>query len=334
MTNLSRFPNPQTKSLSTAFITFDSMIRLSMISLLITCWMCSSAFAQPSALNKANRIQLSAKEDTLLSLSLKLNTDSIQAIRMKADSQFTRVLVRALQIPYSFWYSFDSLIGISKLYAPDSSFRIFTWNLSYDDYYHRQRGTIQMRTKDGSLKMYPLRDVSEFIENATDSARDRMNWIGAAYYNMIKTQHQGKSFYTLFGFDPNGAMSSMKWMEVLHFNAKGEPVFGGPFFSYENDATRKPTQYRYQLEFKKNAQVLLNFIPDLNMVLVDHLISENNDPDNKWTYIPDGDQEGFTWKNGKWIHVEKVFTQILQEGEAPREIPILEQKSNQKVKGQ
>ncbi len=291
----------------------------------------TQAVSQRSLLKASDVRLLAAKEDTLKQLSRSLNTDSFQVIRMKADSHFTRVLVRALQTPHSFNYPFDSLSGISKLYAPDSSFRIFTWNLTYDDYYHRQRGTIQMRTPNGSLKMFPLRDVSEFTENPTDSVRNRFNWIGAVYYNMVRTQHNGKSFYTLFGFDPNGAMSSVKWMEVLHFNSAGEPVFGGPFFSYENDTIPKPTQHRFQIEFKKDARVLVNYIADLNMILVDHLISETNDPDNKWTYIPDGDQEGFIWKNGKWLHIEKVFTYKLNDGEAPREAPILNQKMNQKV---
>jgi hypothetical protein len=289
---------------------------------------------QLNLIKPSDQKKLQEKQDTLIKLSFLLNKDSIQATRMKADSQFTRVLVRTLQIPHSFQFPFDSLLGISKLYAPDSSFRIFSWNLSYDDYYHRQRGTIQIRTKDGSLKMYPLRDVSEFVDNPIDSVRDRMNWIGAYYYNMIRTQHAGKNYYTLFGFDPNGPMSSVKWIDVLHFNPKGEPVFGGPFFSYEEDSIPQKTQYRFQIEFKKDAQVLVNYIKNLDMILVDHLISENNDPDNKWTYIPDGDQEGFVWKKGKWVHIDKVFTLKLKEGEAPREVPILDQKSNQKIGNQ
>ena len=290
--------------------------------------------AQSSPLKSTDRNQLNLKQDTLLELSRTLNTDSIQALRMKADSQFTRVLVRALQTRHSFYYPFDSLAGISKLYATDSSFRIFSWSLSYDDYYHRQRGAIQMRTTDGSMKIFPLRDVSEFVEKPLDSARDRMNWIGAVYYNMIRTQQAGKNYYTLFGFDPNGAMSSMKWIEVLHFNPKGEPVFGGPFFSYENDSLPSPTRHRFQIEFKKNARVLVNYIADLNLILVDHLVSENNDPDNKWTYVPDGDQEGFEWKNGKWLHIDKVFNLKLKDGEAPHEAPILNQRGNQKVSNQ
>ena len=96
--------------------------------------------------------KLRAKEDTLMEYSLYLNTDSLPEDRMISDSIFTKTLVRALQIKNSFYYPFDSLLGISKLYSPDTSFRIFTWNITYDDYYSRQRGAIQFRTADGSLR--------------------------------------------------------------------------------------------------------------------------------------------------------------------------------------
>jgi len=49
--------------------------------------------------------------------------------RFRADSLFTRGLVQALRQPNSFQYRFDSLTTISKLYAPDSSLRIFTWQV-------------------------------------------------------------------------------------------------------------------------------------------------------------------------------------------------------------
>jgi len=273
-----------------------------------------------------------AKEDTLKDYSFYLNTDSLPADRMISDSSFTKTLVRALQIKNSFYYPFDSVIGISKLYAPDTSFRIFTWVIAFDDYYVRQKGAIQFRTPDGSLKLLPLRDFSEFTTKPLDSVRTRSNWIGAMYYNIIKTQHKGKNYYTLFGFDNNSAMSSMKWIEVLTFNEKNEPIFGGPFFSYEKDTIPKPTQYRFNIEFKKGARVLVNYIEDLKMILVDHLVSENDDTDNQWTYIPDGDQEGFKWENGKWVHIDKVFTYKLQDGQAPIGDPLLDPKGNRDEK--
>lgn len=251
--------------------------------------------------------KLQVKEDSLKRYARAMITDTITADRMVADSFFTRILVRSLQIPQSFYFPLDSVKGISKLYAPDSSFRIFTWNLIYDEHYSRQRGAIQMRTRDGSLKLFPLRDVSEFSENVMDSARDRLHWIGAVYYNMIKTQYNNRNYYTLFGIDNHNSLSTRKWIEVLHFDQKGEPVFGGPLFSYANDSVPRPAGNRFRLEFKKDARVLANYLPDLGMILVDHLISETDEPDNPWTYVPDGDNEAFKWENGKWVHIDKAF---------------------------
>ena len=289
-----------------------------------------SASAQP--ISKQNEAILKAKEDSLKAYAEYLNTDSLTADRMISDSSFTKTLVRALVIKNSFYYPFDSIKGINKLYAPDSSFRIITWNINFSDYYNRQKGAIQLKTNDGSLKLFPLRDVSEFTENTQDSIRTARNWIGAMYYNMVLKEFNGKKYYTLFGFDNNNAMSSIKWIEVLWFNEKNEPQFGGPFFSYEKDSVRKATQYRYQTEFKKGASILVNYIADMDLILVDHLVSENNDPEHKWTYVPDGDQEGFKWENGKWIHINKVFNQKLEDGQAPIEKPVFNKENDNGIK--
>ncbi|MEO6611857.1 MAG: hypothetical protein ABIT05_09810 [Chitinophagaceae bacterium] len=285
-------------------------------------------------ITNADLKKLRAREDTLSEYSMYLNTDSLPEDRMIADSAFTKTLVRALQIKNSFYYPFDSVLGVSKIYAPDTSFRIITWNISFDDYYSRQKGAIQLRTADGSLKLLPLRDVSEFTGKPQDSVRSRNNWIGAMYYNMVKTQYKGKNYYTLFGFDNNNAMSSMKWIEVLSFNEKNEPVFGGPFFNYEKDSIPQPARYRFNIEFKKGARVLVNYIDELQMILVDHLVSDNNNanPDLPWTFVPDGDQEGFKWENGKWVHIDKVFTYKLQDGQAPVGDPLLDPKGNKDEK--
>lgn len=271
---------------------------------------------------------LKAREDTLKVLAKNLIVDSLTAGRMRNDSLFIRTLVRALQVKNSFYYPFDSVQGISKLYAPDSTFRIFSWSLNFDDYYSRQRGAIQMRTADGSLKLIPLRDNSEFTNKPLDSVRTKDNWIGAVYYNIIKTQHNGKNYYTLFGIDYHSVRSNKKWIEVLTFNDKNLPAFGGPFFSFERDSIKRPVQNRFFLEYKKEASTLVNFIPDEDMILVDHLVSETDEPDKPYTFIPDGDYEGFKWQNGKWVHVDKVFDFKLQDGQFPVPDPIRDDKGN------
>jgi hypothetical protein len=294
-----------------------------------------AAFSQ--TISNADKKQLRLKEDTLKAYGQFMITDSFPEDRMYSDSMFTRTLVRALQVKNSFYYPFDSVFGISKIYAPDTSFRIFTWNMQFDDYYCRQKGAIQLRTKDGSLKLIPLRDVSEFTDNAMDSVRTAKNWIGAVYYNIIKTQFNGKSYYTMFGLDHNTITSNKKWIEVMYFDQNSQPVFGGPFFNYSQDSIPRPPRFRYSTEFKKNARVLVNYFDDLKMILVDHLISETDQPDLPSTFVPDGDNEGYKWDGGKWVHINKVFNYKLMDGQAPVGDPLLDPKGNineQKLKDQ
>lgn len=223
--------------------------------------------------------------------------------RFRADSLFTRGLVQALRTPYSFAYRFDSLTTISKLYAPDSSFRIFTWQVMKDYTYYRQKGVIQMHTADGSLKIYPLFDFSEFTEAPVDSVRSNRNWIGAVYYNIIQKEYNRKKYYTLLGYDENDARSTKKWIEVLTFAPDGTPQFGGRYFNYQNDPL-KPAQpaYRFCLEFKKEASAKLNYDPELDMIVFAHLTSESGDLSQKSTLVPVGSYEGFKWLSGRWVH--------------------------------
>lgn len=281
--------------------------------------------AQPgSRLSPETEKALEQREDSLKKFSYDIVNAETPEGRFRADSQFIRSLVKALRQPYSFYYPFDSLQTISHLYAPDSSFRIFTWQFKKDDLMYLQEGAIQMNQPDGSLKLFPLFDASMFTSRPLDSVRTRLNWIGAIYYKIIEKSWQGKNYYTLLGFDDYSEESNKKWMEVLTFNAEGEPRFGGPYFSFQEDSVRKPTQYRFNIEYKKEAGTRFNYDPQRDLVVYDELISENNQPDKKNTYVPDGDFEAFQWKNGKWVHMtQAVFTAKMKDGDFPREAEIL-----------
>ncbi len=283
----------------------------------------SNSFAQRFS-PEENKI-LAKKEDSLSILSTKLINAINAEDRFKTDSIFTRMLVRSLKIKNSFYYPFDSLKSISRLYAPDSSFRIFTWQMVVNENIVRQHGAIQMRTKDGSLQLYPLIDKSDVISNQTDTVGNNLGWMGAVYYKIIQKSYNQKQYYTLLGYDENNIRSTKKIIEVLSFT-NSEPQFGGQFFSFENDTIVKPTRSRFILEFKKNAGALLHYDADKDMILVDHLESESNEPNKKWTLIPDGDYEGFVWKKGKWVHIEKVFTYKTPEGQEPVPMPVMDDK--------
>lgn len=291
------------------------------------------SFAQ--GIGKAELKILKQKEDSLKGYSVKIIQGINAEDRFNADSMFTRILVRSLKTKNSFHYPFDSLQTVSVLYSPDSVFRIFTWQLVINENVIRQHGAIQMKTYDGSLKLYPLIDKSDVTTNVQDTIGNHFGWIGAIYYKIIVKRSSNRNYYTLLGFDENNIRSSRKIIEVLDF-VNDEPVFGGRYFSYEDDGVFKSAHSRYIMEYKKEAGPRLNYDKDLDMIIVEHLVSESNQPAKKWTLVGDGDYEGFKWKNGKWVHVEKVFNVVTPDGQAPVPNPIRDPSGNldeNKLKG-
>ena len=273
------------------------------------------------------------QQDSLVSYGQQMVASTDAAKRFRSDSFFTRILVRALKTTHSFQFPFDSLTTISRLYAPDSAFRIFTWQVSRDEDLHRRHGAIQMKTTDGSLKLFPLIDRTFMINDPKDTVTNHEWWIGAIYYKILLHEFNKKKYYTLLGYDENSIRSTKKRIEVLHFNENGQPVFGGPFFSFAQDTIRKKDQSRFWIEYKKNGNGRLLYDEEMGLIMYDHLISETNEPAKKFTYVPDGDYEAFKWVNGKWLHVEKVFTFKLEDGQAPVEKPLNENKLKPVKKG-
>lgn len=290
--------------------------------LLLVSILCQASFAQ--GISRTDHKFLHQKQDSLKLLARKIIQGINADDRFNADSTFTRMLVRALKTPHSFHYPFDSLETVSRLYAPDSSFRIFTWQLVINDNVIRQHGAIQMKTHDGSLKLFPLIDKSDVTTSIADTIGNNYGWIGAIYYKIIQKKSSNQDYYTLLGFDENNIRSSRKIIEVLNF-LNDEPTFGGRYFSYEEDSVFKTSQSRYVMEFKKDAGPRLSYDTDMDMIIVEHLVSESNEPKKKWTLVGDGDYEGFKWKNGKWVHVEKVFNYVTPDGQAPVPNPVRNQ---------
>lgn len=285
----------------------------------------NNSFAQ--RITTSEKKLLEEKEDSLKVFAQQILDGRNPEDRFTADSQFTKTFVRALQIKNSFYYPFDSLLSIAKVIPPDSSFKIFTWQIIIGPEVIRQHGAIQMKTSDGSLKLFPLIDKTDLINNIDDTITSNRAWIGALYYKIIEEKSFGKKVYTLLGFDDNNLNSDRKFIEILTFQ-NGEPVFGGPYFSFQDNNLKKKSIARYVMEYKKNAGPRLTFDNDMNIILYEHLISETGEPQKKYTYIPDGDYEGLKWTDGKWVHIEKVFNQITPEGHEPVPNPILDEKGN------
>lgn len=282
-------------------------------------------FRSAAQLTGENRLHLQAMEDSMKSYAATILQGRTVDERIIADSIFTRMLVRALRTDYSFSFPFDSLVTISKQSPKDDAFRIFTWQLVVNENNVRKHGAIQMKTDDGSLKLFPLIDKSSVFDEPEDSIVDNLNWVGAIYYKIIETQSSGKKYYTLLGYDENNIRSDQKIIEILTFK-NGKPVFGSYQFSFPNDGTKKPKIARYIMTYKKYASPRLTFDTALNMIVLEHMISETGEPEKKYTYIPDGDYEGLKWQDGRWVHINKIFTYMTPEGKEPVPHPVLDEK--------
>ncbi len=248
-------------------------------------------------------------EKELIPYTIQMVQDSSLAKRLSYNALFTKKLVEILKSPFSFNFSFPNLHNISHIYAPDSAFRIFTWTIPIDLDKYRSFGAIQMRTTNGSLKLFPLFDYKQYASNLYDSVRTCKQWFGCMYYQILLFTYEHQKYYTLLGFDQDNVLANRKVIEVLWFNKKDIPMFGGNFFIYRQDMFKPPQPaFRFAIEYKKDANVTLHWDKNLNMIVFDQLTNEQANigpiPQN---FIPSGVYEGFRWIDNRWYWIPNVF---------------------------
>lgn len=305
-------------------------------------------------LTPADQKYLALMEDTLHRLSNLFTMDTVLENRKKACYSFIPKLVQALKTPNSFYFPFDSFETISKVYPPDSTFRILTWQLYttvpvnipakysktgrdtfFEKPYIRYYGVIQMRSRE--LTMFPLFDAGDTLAYGTQQVLGPNNWWGQLYYNIIQKTVKGKNYYTLFGYEAVDQLARRKIIDVLTFSEDKKPKFGAPlfYFKYTDTAAIKErdTLSRFFIEYKWNATTHLNYDPSLEMIVFDHVAPPSDKAKGAtFTYVPDGTYEGFIWAADHWNWVEKVFTYAINKNDAPPiPVPLFGPTQNQTV---
>ena len=287
------------------------MKRIWILGLLFSVFGVTTLYCQKSVvLSKEEFNQLSVQEDALELLAYSVVNDTSEANRFQACKQLIKGLKTALEIPNSFQYPFGKIKSFSILYPPDSSFRVFTWQLYVDIDEYRYYGAIQMNKTE--LQLFPLIDRShEREEGYLESMQLLPNqWYGALYYNIEQVEIGKEYYYLLFGYDGYRFYHKRKLIDVLSFNEEG-PLFGLPVFEKEKQ-NQNLTYHRIVLEYSAETSIRLNYDPDLEMIVFDHLIPLKGNYGEGLTYLPDGSYEGYKLSGGKWIHVDKVFTQVQE----------------------
>nr|WP_068889569.1 hypothetical protein [Pedobacter panaciterrae] len=243
-------------------------------------------------------------QDSLSILSEETFNATSNSERYTKNAAFIKTLVNSLKTQGSFAYPFDSLKKITILKSPDNSFRIFSWYLPLDDGSYRFFGTIQMATKDGKLKMFPLIDDTENIKD-TNLITGNKNWYGARYYEIVPVIMNGRQpYYVLIGWKGNSAKTSKKVIDVLSFNKDQQPLFGKAVFE---EAKSTATKNRIVFEYNKQNTMTLTLDKNVNMIVFDHLapISEEMTGNFEY-YASDLSFDAYKLLNGRLKLVENI----------------------------
>lgn len=239
------------------------------------------------------------------------------SVRLSANLEFSQILLQALGQEGSFQYPFDSLTTISRLFAPDSSFRILTWNLPKDDGTYVYSGVIQCRPEPPKETVFILSDSSDTMAGLERVITGCQAWPGAHYYQVILNEIPAEKYYTLLGWDGHTRFTTRKIIDVLTFDQHGQPVFGAPVFPdyLKGDQARVIFEYsanatmslKYEIQRYRELRNKNRYRPryrykTARMIVFDHL--EPMDPSLKGQfsfYVPAGNiVDAFVFLEGCW----------------------------------
>jgi hypothetical protein len=282
-----------------------------------------------SPISEAQLAQLKGLEDTLAILAFAIVNDSLEQARFAACRVFIPTLVRALKTENSFYYPFERLKSISIIAPPDSSFRIFTWQLFVHDSSYRYYGAIQMNKP--KLELFPLMDHSMDMEYPmpVEDTLHHDNWYGALYYTIRQFESNAGRQYLLIGFDGFGFFDKRKVIDVLSFDKAKKPVFGANVFYTPEGKPRK--EKRLIWEYSAEAKVRINWDEQYQMVLMDHLIPMGSPYNRGITNVPDGSYDALKYEKKRWTYIEKVFNDSMEKPPFPE--PILQGRGGADIMG-
>ncbi|MCZ4244010.1 hypothetical protein [Pedobacter punctiformis] len=247
--------------------------------------------------------KLNADQDSLIKLSNAVNAAESDEQKSTLNSVFVKRLVETLKTPNSFNYPFDSLKNVSVIKSPDQVFRILSWYVQQQNGTYRFYGTIQMNTKNGELKLYPLIDQTENIADA-NQVTNNQKWYGARYYEIIPINSSGRlPYYILLGWKGNSTTTTKKVIEILAFD-KDNLTFGAPVF----DGKELKGKNRMIFEYNKQNAMLLKTDKKAGMIVFDHLSPFDPEMTGRYDfYGSDGNVDAFKIIGGRLKFQDNVI---------------------------
>jgi hypothetical protein len=191
-------------------------------------------------------------------------------------------------------------VPISRVDAPDGSFRLFTWNIPRTNGSHHYEGLLLVNDKRGPV-LHQLRDGTAGINAPEVPELGIDRWYGALYYQVVPVKKGAKTYYTLLGWKGYSNIETRKVIEVLHFKG-GQPRFGAPLFG---SGKLRPNRKVYGYGFQ--ATMMLRYEPTEGRIVLDHLSPQRADLEGQWAfYGPDLSYDAFVWDKDQWRYERDI----------------------------
>lgn len=273
-----------------------------LICLMCYCCTLNYVLAQVNT-SKDNTALLSKYQDSLVLTANQMYAAVTNIQRFEQNARFIKLLVNALKTPSSFNFGFDSLKTISVVNSPDHSFRIFSWYIPAEDGTYRFFGSIQMATRNGALKLFPLIDDTEHFHDDNQITTNKQ-WYGARYYEIVPLIAAGeKTAYALLGWKGNNTKTSKKVIDILSFD-ENIVHFGKPVFENKKNA---PLKNRIVFEYNKLNSMTLRLDKKEQLIAFDHLAPlDSTMTGNFEYYASDSSFDGYRLVGSKLKLIENV----------------------------
>lgn len=247
--------------------------------------------------------QKSNIEDLYFYADVMVHADA-ETHRLKALEEFKRLFEIQLNKANSFSIPLEKTPYISTIIPPDSSFKLFTFQMNESSGKTIDFGYIQIKENGSFHKLNPTSDFED-IEYEELSA-DR--WVSSLYYHLVPFVNEGRNHYLLFGFSQPSSYQKRKVIEVLTIE-DGKPIFGAPVLVTRQENTRNIEKHRKIFIYSADVSMTIRDDRELNAIVIDHLmevrsripgISEN-------TFVPDGTYTAYFKDDNVWVYKDKLW---------------------------
>lgn len=206
-------------------------------------------------------------------------------------------------------------VPMSRVDAPDGTFRLFTWNVPRSNGTHQYEGFLLARQGKRQV-LYELRDMTQEITSPEVPELGPDRWYGALYYDVVPVTKGGRTWYTLLGWKGYSRVETRKVIEVLHFRS-GKPRFGAPLFG---TGRLKPMRKVYGHSFQ--ASMGLWHEKERGRIVLDHLSPMRADMEGQWAfYGPDLSYDAFVWDKDSWRYERDIDARDLRRTGKPFNAP-------------